>query len=44
MDMAGISAEEFRVGEFGKVIIGEESFENFFLHLVLTEPIIPSAT
>ena len=31
------------VEESGKVIIGEEFFEDFFLLLVLTEPIIPSA-
>ena len=35
--------EESPVGESGKVIIGEELFEYFFLILVLTEPIIPSA-
>ena len=35
--------EESPVKESGKVIIGGEFFEDFFLLLVLTEPIIPSA-
>ena len=35
--------EESPVGESSKVIIGEEFFEDLFLLLVLTKPIIPSA-
>jgi len=37
-----VLTEDSPVGESGKVIIGEEFFEDFFLVLVLTEPIIPS--
>jgi hypothetical protein len=35
-------AEESPVGESGKVVIGKDFFEDLFLLLVLTEPIIPS--
>jgi len=35
--------EDSPVGESGKVMIGEEFFEDFFLLLVLTVPIMPSA-
>jgi len=35
--------EESPVGESGKVLIGEDFFEDLFLLLLLTEPIIPSA-
>jgi len=37
------STEESPVRESGKVMIGEEFLEDFFLLLVLTVPIMPSA-
>jgi len=43
MDICRNLAEESPVRESGKVIIGEELFKDFFLLLVLTKPIIPSA-
>jgi len=44
MDIYRNLVEESPVGESSKVIIGEEFFEDFFLLLVLIEPIIPPAT
>jgi len=43
MDICRNLAEESPVGESGKVIIAEEFFEDVFLVLVPTEPIIRSA-